>query len=55
MMNKLRWLYTYINIWRILPAYLFLKTNHFSQKCKMDLDVWISSFDDYIKGHCRFF
>lgn len=54
-MHKLKWFYTYINIWRILPAYFFLKTNRYSQKCEMDLDIWISYFDEYVKGHSRFF
>jgi len=54
MMNKLRWLYTYVSILRILPAYIFLKSNHFSEKCKKDLDVWISYFE-CVKNHRRFF
>ena len=41
-MEKLRWLVTYLNLWRILPAYIFHRTNRFHTKCRLDLDSWIS-------------
>lgn len=39
-MEKLRWLVTYLSLWRILPAYLCFRTNRFRDKCAMDLQMW---------------
>ena len=39
-MGKLRWVFTYLSLWRTIPAYLFFKKNRFHEKCAKDLDAW---------------
>lgn len=43
-MNKLRMVWVYLNFWRILPAYLFFRTNKFKAKCLIDLEEWVKRF-----------
>ena len=45
-MRKLRFLWVYLNMWRILPAYLFAHHNLFKEKCKMDIDQWLNYSPD---------
>lgn len=49
MMKLVRWINTYIGMWRILPAFLFFRHNRFYQKCAEDLQVWIKYFPE-VKG-----
>lgn len=44
LMAKIRWVNTYLNIWRILPAYCCFLCNRFRQKCEEDLQVWVEYF-----------
>lgn len=43
-MEKIRRFFVYLNMWRILPVYLFFKTNRFRDKCDMDLEQWVYYF-----------
>lgn len=52
-MEKLRWLYVYASVLRILPAYFCLCCNRFRKKCAMDLDAWIRH-EPEVRGHIRF-
>ena len=40
-MKKWRWIRTYLNLWRILPAFFCLRYNKLREKCVQDLNVWI--------------
>ena len=40
-MKTIRKYLVWLNIWRVLPAYLFYLTCKFKDKCRMDLDQWI--------------
>lgn len=40
-MNRLLWINTWLNLWRVLPAYICFVSNKFRAKCRQDLDVWI--------------
>ena len=40
-MKKIRKINVYLNMWRILPAYLCFRKNRFKEKCAMDLHEWI--------------
>lgn len=40
-MKRLRWIRTYLYLWRILPAYFCFRYNHFRNKCGKDLDAWV--------------
>ena len=53
MREQILWIYTYLSIFRIFPAYICFKTNKFRQKCEMDLDVWIEYFSA-VSNHSRF-
>ena len=44
MMNTMRWINTYLNMWRILPAYWIFLRNRFRVQCQEDLDVWVYYF-----------
>lgn len=44
LMTRIRWVNTYMNIWRILPAYFSFRHNRFRQKCDEDLQVWVEYF-----------
>ncbi len=35
-----RWVWTYLSVWRILPAWICFKTNKFRDKCAMDFAAW---------------
>ena len=39
-MEKLRWVFTYLSLWRTIPAYVFFRKNRFNKKCAKDLDAW---------------
>lgn len=43
-MNKVRWIRTYLSIWRILPAFVAFRCNRFRKECEEDLSVWIKYF-----------
>lgn len=43
-MKKLRWLWTYICVLRILTAWLIFNTNKFRLKCKQDLKAWCNHY-----------
>ena len=49
-MDRLRWLYTYASIFRVIPAYLCFRTNRFQSKCKQDLEQWVK-YNPEVKGH----
>ena len=51
MMQMLRWMNAYVNIWRTLPAFLALKLNRFRRECEEDLAVWVQYFT-VVKGCC---
>lgn len=53
-MNKLRWIYTYINFVRILFAWIFFKNNKFKDKCEKDLNAWSLHYEN-VSGHSNFF
>ena len=40
-MKKIKLLLTFLNLWRVLPVYLFFLTNRFKDKCKMDFEQWV--------------
>lgn len=40
-MNKFKWMLVYINIWRIMPIYWFIKRCYHKVKVNQDIDVWI--------------
>lgn len=40
-MKKLFWINTYLNLWRVMPVYLFLRINKHRVKCVKDLRAWI--------------
>lgn len=40
-MKRLLWMKVWLNLWRVLPAYLCFVSNKFRVKCKQDLDAWI--------------
>lgn len=42
-MGKIYWIRTYLNLWRIIPAYLISKINKHKNKCARDLQVWIEN------------
>lgn len=46
MMKKIRWLNTYLSMWRIIPAYFCFCCNRFQKKCWEDLAVWIQYFEE---------
>jgi serine O-acetyltransferase len=52
-MKKLFWINTYLNLWRVVPAYLFLRTNNHRTKCAKDLQVWID-YAVYLKSYSEF-
>lgn len=52
-MRRLRWLWTYICILRILPAWLFFNTNKFCKKCKQDLGAWCNHYGS-VDRRCHF-
>lgn len=39
-MEKLRILFVYINMWRIVPAYFIFKINRFHEQCALDFEQW---------------
>ncbi len=41
LMNKLKWMLVYINIWRIMPVYWFTKMCYHKDKINKDIEVWI--------------
>ncbi len=43
-MKKAQRLLVYLNLWRILPIYLFWNNNKFREKCSMDLEQWLIHF-----------
>ena len=47
-------LWVYLNVWRVLPAFLFFRTNKFKDKCLMDLEEWVKRFST-VKQRRRFF
>ena len=53
-MNKLRWIYTYLCFFRILPAFICYKLNRFRDKCRMDLEAWVRHYEAP-KNHSTFF
>lgn len=40
-MEKIRALWVYLNLGRVLPVYFFFRTNRFKDKCLMDLTEWL--------------
>lgn len=46
MMKYIRWLNTYINMWRILPAYIYFCYNRFHKECQEDLEAWVTFFQE---------
>jgi len=52
-MKKVHWLWTYMNFWRVIPAYLIFKINRFHEKCEKDLKAWTHHYEN-IDGHSAF-
>lgn len=50
-MEKVRILLVYLNMWRILPAYLIFRINRFKEKCEMDYAQWKLYSTDTIQSH----
>lgn len=48
-MRKLLWYYTYLNLWRVFPVYLFMRTSKYRAKSKKDLYAWIDRLE-YVKA-----
>ena len=46
LMVRIRWVNTYLNMWRIFPVYLCFLCNRFRQKCEEDLRVWVDYFPE---------
>lgn len=44
MMNKVRWIRTYLSFWRILPAFVAFRCNRFKKASEEDLAVWVKYF-----------
>lgn len=42
-MKKLLWIYTYLNFWRVIPAYFLSRINKHREKCAQDLRAWINN------------
>lgn len=40
MMKWYRWIITYLNFWRIIPAFVVFKLNRFRKECEEDLAAW---------------
>jgi serine O-acetyltransferase len=40
-MRRLLWINTWLNLWRVLPAYVCFVSNKFRRKCQQDLEVWM--------------
>ena len=40
-MAKIRRFLVWLNLWRVLPAYLLFVTNKFRDKCDEDLAEWV--------------
>lgn len=51
-MTKLKWLWTFICFFRILPAWLFFRLNKFKEKCRMDLQAWSEHYGN-VNGKCQ--
>ena len=45
-MKIIRWVNTYISMWRILPGYVFFCCNRFNKECQEDLSVWTQYFEE---------
>lgn len=54
-MKKVENLLVCLNLWRIIPAYLIFKTNHFKEKCDMDFAQWKLYSADAIQTHTNLF
>lgn len=52
-MKRLSWINTWLNLWRVLPAYVFFIVNKFRVKCQQDLAVW-TKYEACLKGRTRF-
>ena len=52
-MDKLRWLYTYLSVLRVIPAYLFFRNNRFKKKCEQDLEQWVNLAPE-VENHALF-
>lgn len=52
-MTRMKWLWTYICFFRIVPAWLFFKTNKFHKKCEMDLCAWSKHYGS-VEHKCQF-
>lgn len=40
-MAKVRKILIWLNLWRVIPAYLLFQTNKFADKCREDLAEWV--------------
>ncbi len=52
-MNKINWIITYLNFWRMLPCWVLFKVNKFKSKCAMDLEEW-SNTDPNVQSRSAF-
>ena len=50
-MKKFKQVWTYLCFLRILPAYVFLKTNRFRDKCQKDLKAWVKHYGSVEKNN----
>lgn len=49
-MRTIRKCLIWLNIWRVLPAYLCYLTCKFTDKCRMDLDAWVCREEEAMEG-----
>ncbi len=47
------WIFVYINLWRVVPAWLAFKTNKFKDKCFKDLKFSVENLC-FLKAKCTF-
>lgn len=53
MMKRYRWIITYLNFWRIIPAFVAFKLNHFRKECEEDLAAWVM-YTSELSGRATF-
>lgn len=52
-MKRLLWFNTWLNLWRVLPVYIFFVVNKFRVKCRQDLAAWIKH-EPSVNGNTSF-
>ena len=52
MMKRYHWIITYLNFWRIIPAFLIFRQNRFWKECEEDLAAWVQHIPG-VSEHAR--